>query len=304
MKKRKPVGGTPPATIGFRQVFEKKPNGSAVFKVLRDRRRAPVDGVFLTVNQAFEAITGRARAAVVGKKASEVFPGWKPAWREVFERAAGTNEPVHTEGHDASIGRYLKVTAYSTRRDRCAVTVADVTDERWAEEAVRADRKRLKFILENTRDIVYAARSDGTITYVSPQISVLGLDPARVIGTSMFEYIHPDDLGPVKQVLEKAFTVGWTAPVNLRLVGPDGRVIPFEESGNVHRKDGVVTGITGVLRDVTEREQADAERDALARRLEEALSELKALRASVSVCARCGGELETEGQEDEGPGEK
>jgi len=283
------------APIGFRQVFEKKPNGSAVFKVVRDRRRAPVDGVFLTVNPAFEAITGRGRTAVVGKKASEVFPGWKPAWREVFERAAGTNEPVHTEGHDASIGRYLKVTAYSTRRDRCAVTVADVTDERWAEEAVRADRKRLKFILENTRDVVYAARPDGTITYVSPQISVLGLDAAAVIGTSMFDYIHPDDLAPVKEILEKAFTVGWRAPINLRLVGAGGKVIPFEESGNVHRKDGIVTGITGVLRDVTERERADAEREALARQLEEALAELKAMRARVADCPRCGGETGTAG---------
>ena len=278
----------PGARTNHRMIFDRTPEGCAVLRIVRGRRRAPADAVVLEVNAAFEAITGRSATKAAGQRVSELFPGLSPSWAELIERVARSGEPARAESHDASIGRYLEVTAFGLGRGRCAVIFTDVTDSKWGEEDTRANRERLRFILENTRDVIYATAPDGTITYVSPQIAILGYTPDQVIGTDMLSHIHPDDVGGVMEILQKAIGAGFEMPTYFRLVGADGRVVHFEEAGKIHRKDGRLTGITGVLRDVTERKVREAEHEALVRRHEDALARIGELGALLPSCPRCG----------------
>jgi len=267
----------PTRKLNYRQIFERMLNGFALFELVMSKRGVPIDGVILEVNPAFETITGRERAKVVGRKAKDLFRGINPPLVEVFRRVVQAGEPVLTEGFGAAFGRYLEIAAFSPRRGRCAVVFADVTDRKWAEEEVQASRERLRFILENTRDIIYAADPEGIVTYVSPQIAILGYTPVQVIGSSMLSHVHPDDLPAVQEVLKKAMTAGWELPLEMRLVGVDGRVIHVEESGRIHRKDGKVTGITGAIRDVSARKKAEAERKQLITERDTALAKVKEL---------------------------
>jgi PAS domain S-box-containing protein len=276
------------ARTDFKDLFERTPGGVVVLRIVRGRRGAPADAVILEANPAFEAITGLAADKVVGKRASEALPGMHPPWAEVLDRVAKSGESVQAENHDASVGRYLEATVFALARGRIAVLFADVTDRKWGEEDTRANRERLRFILESTRDVIYATAPDGTITYVSPQIAILGCTPDQIIGTDMLSHIHPDDVGGVMAVLQKAIATGYEMPLCFRLVGPDGRVVHFEESGKIHRRDGRMTGITGVLRDVTERAQREAAHGELSRRHEEALALIAELGALLPVCPRCG----------------
>jgi len=63
-------------------------DGFAYCKMLFDDSGHPVDFVFLEVNSAFERLTGLKN--VVGKKVTEVIPGTKESYPELFEIYAGS----------------------------------------------------------------------------------------------------------------------------------------------------------------------------------------------------------------------
>ena len=51
-------------------------------------------------------------------------------------------------------------------------------------------------MVQNAADVIALCDGGGVITYASPSAErVLGLRPADVIGTRLFDYLHPDDIG-------------------------------------------------------------------------------------------------------------
>ena len=50
-------------------------------------------------------------------------------------------------------------------------------------------------MVEHSSDIMALLEEDGTIRYVSPAVErVLGFLPEEVVGTAVFNYVHPDDV--------------------------------------------------------------------------------------------------------------
>ena len=81
----------------YRSLFENMLNGFAYCRMHFEDGR-PVDFTYLSVNRAFEALTGL--KDVTGKKVSEVIPGLResdPALFEIYGRVAATGVPERFE---------------------------------------------------------------------------------------------------------------------------------------------------------------------------------------------------------------
>ena len=66
--------------------------------------------------------------------------------------------------------------------------------------ARRRDLARLRAAVEHSRDLVFVISLSGVVQYVSPNAgSVLGYAPGELAGSTLFEWIHPDDVDPVKR---------------------------------------------------------------------------------------------------------
>jgi PAS domain S-box-containing protein len=121
----------------YRLLFEGMLEGFAVHEVICDEAGQPVDYRFLSVNPAFERMTGLRRADVEGRTANEVLPETEKVWIERYGRVALTGEPVHFEEYSGVLGRYFKVNAFRPLPGLFAVVFEDITERKVAEEKIR-----------------------------------------------------------------------------------------------------------------------------------------------------------------------
>ena len=117
--------------------------------------------------------------------------------------------------------------------------------------------ERYRILVENTLDVIYTCSSDATITYWSPQGLSIGFPPEEIVGHNAAEFIHPDDVDRVLSDLQKTMQTGEGFPTDFRLINPGGEVIHVEETGKVIRDGERIVGLTGAIRDISRRREAE-----------------------------------------------
>jgi PAS domain S-box-containing protein len=151
--------------------------------------------------------------------------------------------------------------------------IVDVTRQRGLEEERREADERFRHVVERLTAIVYleGVGSDGDVgpmLYISPRIeAVLGVSPAAWMSAPWLERVHPDDRQRVMDA--HAWGAGRSDAVSLelRLIGPDGRVVHVRDEAVVVRaEDGEPRYRQGILEDVTQaRVSEERARDSEAR---------------------------------------
>jgi diguanylate cyclase (GGDEF)-like protein/PAS domain S-box-containing protein len=119
----------------------------------------------------------------------------------------------------------------------------------------------LRFIVQNSSDIVMVVDPDGTFRYASPAFGrILGYDPGEASGKNLFDLVHPDDVPRVlegtKRVASRGVPDG-TDVVEYRFRHKDGSWKWMEGRVTDRQADPVVGGIVVNARDITERKGSE-----------------------------------------------
>ena len=136
----------------------------------------------------------------------------------------------------------------------------------------------LPLILDKAPDIVYSLSGVGEILSLNQAAEgVLGYARSELLGTSIFQFIHPEDRERLKASMEEAVRNQdeEVRTIEFRMVTRNGDVKYFEVNRRLVFEGGRVLRNEGIARDVTERRRSEEEREALQRlsqRLAEALS--------------------------------
>ncbi len=128
----------------YSTLFNKMMDGFALHEVICNPDGVPVDYLFLTVNPAFEQMTGLRAEAITGKRVLEVLPDTEKFWIDTFGQVALTGEPVTFENYSQAIDRYFEVTAYQPEPSQFATIFQDVTERKRA----KAERDKLEAQLQ------------------------------------------------------------------------------------------------------------------------------------------------------------
>ena len=161
----------------------------------------------------------------------------------------------------------------------------DITDRKNAEEALRRSEARLRLLTENMVDTISQVDAQYGLLYVSPSIErVLGLRPTELLGQRLLDMLHPDDARTFYHQMIMAATL--RAPT-LRLVYRQrhaaGHYLWIEsEIQLLYDRAGEFAGAVFGSRDVSTRQQAEAERENLIKELEEKNAELERFTYTVS----------------------
>lgn len=88
-------------------------------------------------------------------------------------------------------------------------------------------------LAENTSDLVTEMAPDGTINYISPShYAILGYTSESLVGTSIFDIVHPDDRASAFAAENQARTSLLHTQVRLRIRHADGHYITLEVFGS------------------------------------------------------------------------
>lgn len=128
-----------------------------------------------------------------------------------------------------------------------------------SQKALRQSEERFRTLMQHSADAIILITEDGTITYASQSLqNVLGYTPNECVGTTIFSYLHPEDvnevLGKLSEVLQAP---GAQVTVEYRARHKDNTWVWLEATGTNYLHDPLIHAIIGNFRNITERKQIE-----------------------------------------------
>jgi PAS domain S-box-containing protein len=213
------------------------------------------EGRLILMNPAAEETTGYSLAEAFGQNLGNLivpeqsralfFKCLSDASREVLElrRKDGSIFPA-----ELSCSPEIKSYKGSER----TIIIRNVTERRWAEEALRESESRFRTLAGATFEGV-AITESGRFTDINEQFcKISGFDRSELLGMDVRKLVHPDDR---ERVLGNIIA-GRESAVEHRMIRKDGSLIMVEAHGKTVRHDGRDRRLTAV-RDVTDARKAE-----------------------------------------------
>ncbi|MFJ2463587.1 ATP-binding protein [Pseudomonas sp. NPDC087615] len=259
----------------FSTILETIEAAFAIVKVKFDADDRPVDYYFVEANPAFERQCG---VNLRGKWVTEFAPNLESFWFETYGHVAKTGEPANFENYANTFERWFDVRAVRVGdpADRqIAIFFSDVTQRRDAEERLRVSEAVARENVERVQLALAAGAIIGTWHWDLPTdcftmdesfARIFDLDPALGrTGLSLEQVVmtvHPDDRDGLTAAINEAIARGGAYSHQYRVRRADGTYNWIEANGRVEcADDGTPLRFPGVLIDVEDRRNVEAERD-------------------------------------------
>ncbi|MGQ9476768.1 MAG: PAS domain S-box protein [Actinomycetota bacterium] len=237
----------------YRLVFEHTPIGVFFYDC---------NLVITDCNQRFAEILGSSREKLIGFDMHEIRDrGPVPAIAEAVEGREGRflGHYVSTTGTRELWGD-LRTTPLRDREGNIiggVGIVEDITERVNLQRELEERERFLRRLTDNMLDLISQVDLEGRFVYLSPSNQrVLGYSPEELLGTHVFELVHPEDLPRVREAYiesEEKLTPG---RVEFRARRADGTYLWVEALGNpLFSENGNLLGAIFVTRDISERKK-------------------------------------------------
>lgn len=146
-----------------------------------------------------------------------------------------------------------------------------IAERKRAEVALRDSEERYRELFENARDAIYVHDLEGTYIRVNRATEELsGYKREEIVGRNFAEFVAAEHVRYVrKSFYAKLAEQGETA-FEVDVIAKDGRRVPVEVRSRAIYENGVMVGVQGTARDITERKLAQDALQMFSRQLIEA----------------------------------
>ncbi len=193
-------------------------------------------------------------------------------------------------------GKWIFFTAVAIKDSKGEIigvleTLEDITERKRAEEALAREKTLFKTVIDNIPDKIYAKDTEGRFIVCNKAVvERMGKsDEKEIISKTDFDFIdnklanqfRTNELEIIKTGIP---LINHEEPLDQAEGG-----MRWNSTTKVPLRDlqGNIIGIVGVGRDITERKQAEEQREKFIAELQEALDKIKTLKGLIPICACC-----------------
>jgi PAS domain S-box-containing protein len=134
----------------------------------------------------------------------------------------------------------------------------DITERKRVEQELRKSEERYRDLVENARDIIYTTDLEGNYTSVNRAgEQIFGYAREEVLKLSQAQVVAPEYLEKAQQMLTRKLAGEAVTIYELEAITKDGLRITIEINTRLIYRDGVLVGVQGIGRDITERKRAE-----------------------------------------------
>ncbi len=244
------------------------------------------DGKITDVNAATEAVTGCARAALIGTDFSDYFTDPEKAragYQQVFREGFVRDYPLelrHRDGHITSV--LYNASVYRDENGNVVGVFAaarDITKRKHAEEALRQSEQRFSSMLEAVRDyaIIFLELDGRVASWNKGAERIKGYRAEEIVGQHFSRFYTPADIanGKPDRELQVATSEGRFEDEDWRVRKDGSRFWANVVVTALRDASGKVNGFVKITRDLTARKQAEDELKRYAEDLKRSNQELE-----------------------------
>jgi len=164
--------------------------------------------------------------------------------------------------------RNFTISSLKTDDEEHFLLVQDVTEIKKVEETLRESEARARAIADTAMDAIVTIDHQGLVTYWNPAAeNMFGYSSEEMTGTDVHELLTPEKYKDSARKGLKSFLESGTGPAigitrTLSSLRRDGTEFPIELSLSVFQREGRWNAV-GVIRDITERVQAEEAKDSM-----------------------------------------
>ena len=257
----------------------------------------------ILINDAACRLFNLSREEIIGKTAYDLFPTKEMAdisWQkdeEVFRTGEGSvNEETNTYAHGKTLTVLVKKTLYTDTAGNLFLVgiTSDITERKWAEEALRESKRELTDIINFLPDATLVIDKNGTVlAWNRVMEEMTGVPAEQILGKANYEYALPfyHERRPmtIDLILHDDPAIAAKYPVMKK----EGKslfsemFIPHLNNGRgahlwctaspLYDEDGNISGAIESIRDITDRKKMEEE-DLLTRERFETLVKVSEMR--------------------------
>ena len=237
------------------------------------------DGRYLEIAPTAPELLYRPAAEALGKTLHELFaPEQADYFLDAIRRALDTRSTVEIEYmlqiHDT--GMWFQASISPMLEDSVVLVARDITERKRTEASLRESEEEHRHLVERANDGI-AIIQDDVVRFANPHLAeMLGGGLEEILGTPFSDHIDPDELPKVAELYERRMAGEDVSPVyETVLKRRDGSRMPAELNAGVITREGKPADLV-IVRDITERKEAEAERIAIQGRYRELFDNVRA----------------------------
>ncbi len=129
-----------------------------------------------------------------------------------------------------------------------------------------------KDLVEDINDVIFTVDDEGMVTYISPRVKELtGYKSEKVIGEKFSDFVYEDDLPGLMRDFQKNIS-GKIKPSEYRIKTKAGKNVWVYSRSRPIKQKGKITGLQGVLINITERKKMEGRLRKLKQRFEDVVN--------------------------------
>jgi len=131
----------------------------------------------------------------------------------------------------------------------------EVNERKRAEETLRESEEKYRSLIENIADVIFILDKKGVVKFISPNIEIiLGYNSEDIVHHHYSDYVHPEDLETANKGFKEQIQ-GSKNSQEFRMKNKEGCYIWISALGSIKKETSSL--FQGILRDITERKQAE-----------------------------------------------